>query len=93
MISESVLERLARGSVRGLWNWPAMLPQVRAGLVRMSKLTGFPGAEYELTERGRRKMNHYRMSAAGLLVLLLGILPGPRPGEPPQPRPPIQVPV
>jgi hypothetical protein len=65
MISEDVLCRLERGPARGLPKWPAMLREVRKGLVRAILTDTWPGALYELTDRGRRKVAGYRSYAAG----------------------------
>lgn len=62
------LVRLAtrRRSLRGLVNWPAMLPYVDAGLVRALPIPARPSwAVFELTSRGRRKAEGYRSVSAG----------------------------
>lgn len=42
-----------------------MMTQVRAGLVRTALTEKFPGASYELTDRGRRKLAGYKSRGAG----------------------------
>jgi hypothetical protein len=59
------LERLEAGPVRGMRRWPAMMVLVRAGFATWRLTARWPFAEYELTERGRRKANHYRAYGAG----------------------------
>jgi hypothetical protein len=65
MISENVLDRLLRGPARGLPNWPAMMPNVRKGFVRMTWEEKFPYVRYGFTGAGLRRARGYRPHGAG----------------------------
>lgn len=63
------IERVASGPVRGLRNWPELVPEVRAGNVHARPIAAFvPGADpleavwwvYTLTDLGRRRRAAFR---------------------------------